>query len=232
MSDADRAERAGGIESAPRPTGTTAGPAEAVEHCDCLHARRYRELLERSKEKAALIDLRGGEDEQLAQSQKLQALGRLAGGVAHDFNNMLSVILSYSEIVLDALEPGDLRADIEIVHKAAESAADLTRQLLAFSHQQVLRPTVIDLGQITGGMKKMLGRVLGEDISLALLDPTAECCIHADPSQIERVIMNLAVNARDAMPQGGTLPIEVRRVDVDPRAFPSTPGSRPARASC
>jgi two-component system cell cycle sensor histidine kinase/response regulator CckA len=224
MSDGDRAGRPGDAESAPQATGNNAGHGGATSYCDCLHARRYRELFELSTEKAALAEARGSEEERWVQAQKLQALGRLAGGVAHDFNNILSVILSYSEIALDALEPGELRADIETVHKAAESAADLTRQLLAFSHQQVLRPRVIDLGQIMSGMKRMLGRVLGEDISLALLDATAECCIHADPTQIENVIMNLAVNARDAMPQGGTLTMEARKVEVDPAHNPEHAG--------
>ena len=155
-------------------------------------------------------------EERLAQTQKLEALGRLAGGVAHDFNNMLSVILSYTGLLLGALEPGELREDAEAVRQAAESAAGLTRQLLAFSHQQALRPTVLELGQTVAGMKRMLEGILGEDIDLVLPETESECLIEADPGQIERVIMNLAVNARDAMPQGGRLTLGTANVKTYP----------------
>jgi len=146
----------------------------------------------------------------------MEAVGRLAGGIAHDFNNVLSVILSYSETILDDLTPNDSnpRGGHEI-RKAAVRAADLTRQLLAFSRQQIVEPRVLDLNTLLAGMDKMLKRILGEDIDL-VSSPSAQLGrIRADPSQVEQVIMNLVVNARDAMPTGGHLTIETGNVDLD-----------------
>jgi PAS domain S-box-containing protein len=155
-------------------------------------------------------------EEQFLQAQKMEAVGRLAGGVAHDFNNMLSVILSYSNMAIEDLKPGDpLRDDLVEVSKAGERATALTRQLLAFSRQQVLQPKVIDLGEILAGMQKMLRRLLGEDVDLALLPAVGLGRVLADPGQIEQVVMNLAVNARDAMPEGGKLTIELSNVELD-----------------
>jgi PAS domain S-box-containing protein len=163
-------------------------------------------------------------EERLAQAQRLEALGKLAGGIAHDFNNMLSVIICHSDFLVNALEPGELRKDAEVVREAAVRAADVTRQLLAFSHQQVMQPKVLDLGQVVVGMKRMLGRVLGEDIDLVLPEAPSACFIDADPGQIERVIMNLAVNARDAMPQGGRLTIDVAKLTIGPVPGPARAG--------
>ncbi|MDP9267191.1 MAG: PAS domain S-box protein [Acidobacteriota bacterium] len=159
---------------------------------------------------------RQGLEEQLRQSQKMEAVGRLAGGVAHDFNNLLTVIKGYSELMLDQLSPADpMRAEVEEVERAADRAAALTRQLLAFSRQQVLAPKVIDLNAVVSNMDKLLKRLLGEDIDLfAVLDQKIGS-VRADPGQIEQVIMNLAVNARDAMPKGGKLTVETVNVTLD-----------------
>jgi two-component system cell cycle sensor histidine kinase/response regulator CckA len=156
-------------------------------------------------------------EEQLRQAQKMEAVGRLAGGVAHDFNNVLSVILSYGEMILGDLKPGDpLRADVEEIHKAAARAAGLTRQLLLFSRQQVVEPRVIDLHEVLASMDKMLRRILGEDVDLFLVArKSAAGRVIVDPSHVEQVILNLVVNARDAMPTGGKLTIETENVVLD-----------------
>lgn len=155
-------------------------------------------------------------EEQLRQAQKMEAIGSLAGGVAHDFNNLLSVILGYADLALADLSPGEpIRADVEQIRQAGSRAAELTRQLLAFSRRQVLEPKVLDLNVITRGMEKMLQRLLGEGVQLSLLEFTPLGRIYVDPSQVEQVIMNLAINARDAMPDGGTLSIETSNVELD-----------------
>jgi two-component system, cell cycle sensor histidine kinase and response regulator CckA len=149
----------------------------------------------------------------LRQAQKMEAVGRLAGGVAHDFNNVLSVILSYGELILGDLNPSDpLRMDIEEIRKAAIRAAGLTRQLLTFSRQQVVEPRVINLNDVLLSMNKMLQRILGEDVELVSVTPTGVGRVKVDPSHIEQVILNLVVNARDAMPTGGKLTIETANI--------------------
>ena len=148
-------------------------------------------------------------EDQLRQSQKMEAVGRLAGGVAHDFNNLLTVITSYSQLVMEDMGAADpRRADLAEVQKAATGAATLTRQLLAFSRQQVLEPRVIALDEVVAGAGKMLKRLIGEDIELVTALAPDLGAVKADPGQIEQVVMNLAVNARDAMPDGGMLTIE------------------------
>ncbi|MDQ3068857.1 MAG: response regulator [Acidobacteriota bacterium] len=153
---------------------------------------------------------------QLRQSQKMEAVGQLAGGVAHDFNNLLTAILGYSNFVIDTLEPADeRREDMEEVIKAGHRAAALTRQLLAFSRKQVLQPTSVDLNEMVNGMRQMLSRLIGEHVDLvATLAPELGSA-RADLGQLEQVLMNLALNARDAMPDGGRLSIETADVELD-----------------
>jgi PAS domain S-box-containing protein len=164
-----------------------------------------RDLAEQRIAEAALRKT----EQQLRQAQKLEAVGSLAGGIAHDFNNLLSVILTYSTTLIRDLAPGDpMRAELEEVKRAAEKASDLTRQLLAFGGRQILRPAVIDMNRIIAGMQKIFGRLVGETIELTLQLAQGLDRTHADPGQMEQVIMNLVVNARDAMPHGGKLTIE------------------------
>jgi len=154
---------------------------------------------------------------QLVQSQKMEAVGRLAGGIAHDFNNLLTVITTSCDLLLEDLAAADpKREDVEQVRQAADGATALTRQLLAFSRQQVLAPQVVDLGDVVHGVEKMLRRVIGEDIDLVTVLGAEAGAVKADVGQIEQVLMNLAVNARDAMPTGGKLTIETGNIEHDP----------------
>jgi PAS domain S-box-containing protein len=162
------------------------------------------------------ISQRKALEEQLLQAQKMEAVGRLAGGVAHDFNNMLTVISGYDRMILDELPPLDpLRAYADEILKAAERAGALTNQLLAFSRRQIIQPRVMNVNTVVGQTEKMLHRLLGEDIQLAF-DLNAEMGnIRADPNQIVQAIVNLAVNARDAMPTGGRISVETTNVHLD-----------------
>jgi nitrogen-specific signal transduction histidine kinase len=155
-------------------------------------------------------------EEQLRNAQQLEAIGRLAGGVAHDFNNILSIIMGHGELLLGAVGADErARSGLEQIRRAADRAASLTQQLLAFSRKQVLQPKVLDLNDAVADVQKMLSRVIGEDIELvASLHPSL-ASVKADPGQVEQVLMNLAVNARDAMPGGGTLSVRTGVTDLD-----------------
>lgn len=168
------------------------------------------------KERTDALEALRDTEKQLLQSQKLEAVGRLAGGVSHDFNNLLTVILGYSDITKRNLADSDpLQRNVDEIIKASERAASLTRQLLAFSRKQVMQPKVFDMNTVVNDLGKMLRRMIGEDIELRVNSATDLGNIKADPVQVEQVIMNLIVNARDAMPKGGKLSIETANVYLD-----------------
>src|SRR5690349_7581864 len=154
-------------------------------------------------------------EDQLRQAQKMEAVGMLAGGVAYDFNNLLTIIAGYSQLILNTLPANDPnRTSAEQIMKASDRAATLTGQLLAFSRRQVLQPRVLDLNRLTSSLSTMLRRLIGEDIELRLDLRRDLGQVSADPGQNEQVLMNLVVNARDAMPNGGTLTIETANVVI------------------
>lgn len=166
-------------------------------------------------------------EEQLLQSQKMEAIGKLAGGVAHDFNNLLTVILGYSKMMVESMKEGDpLRDDVREIDSAARRAAELTQQLLAFSRRQVLSPRVVNWNAVLSSMKKMMGRLVRSDVHLTYY-PGAIGQVFADPSQLEQIVMNLVVNARDAMPQGGNITIETQNVTIGPDSPETEQGITP-----
>jgi PAS domain S-box-containing protein len=174
-----------------------------------------------------------GVEHRLRHVQKMEAIGRLAGGIAHDFNNVLGVITGYSEMLLDRLRSdSDLLALVKQVLNATERGASLTRQLLAFSRQQVLEPRVINIQEHMKGIEDLLRRVLGEDIRLTVDTGDRPVYLRADPTQLEQVIMNLVVNARDAMPKGGNLNIEISRAHFDAEYCKHAPDTHPGRYAC
>ncbi|MBM3778974.1 MAG: response regulator [Acidimicrobiia bacterium] len=175
-------------------------------------ARRVDDAQRHASEVERLYTEARKKDEELRQAQKLEAIGRLAGGVAHDFNNMLTTIKGYGELLQEDFSENDRRHDnIAEILKATDRAAGLTRQLLVFSRRQVIEPRIVDLGAIVAGTERMLGRLIGEDIRFTTSVGATNAHVLADPGQIEQVLLNLAVNARDAMPDGGTLHIGLAR---------------------
>jgi signal transduction histidine kinase/CheY-like chemotaxis protein len=195
------------------------GERELRKMQDVLEARvaeRTAELMRSNELLLQEINERKRAEEQLRQAQKLEAVGRLAGGVAHDFNNQLFVINGYSELLLEHLQDNRaLRPLVEEVKKAGERGAALTRKLLAFSRKQILEPKVVDLNAELADLEKVLRRLIGEDIELQVIQHDGLWPVRVDPGQLEQVVLNLAVNARDAMPRGGRLTIETANVELD-----------------
>ena len=186
-------------------------PAETKGVLEAIAAQTGHAIarLAAEQDKAALA-------EQLRHAQKLEAIGRLAGGIAHDFNNILTAIMGYTEMLLTMTGPGDpLRIDLQEIDKASHRAADLTRQLLAFGRKQIIAPKVVNLNEIIQRGQRMLERLIGEDIELVATPAVGLGNVKVDPGQIEQVLINLAVNSRDAMPEGGVLAIETANVAFD-----------------
>jgi two-component system, cell cycle sensor histidine kinase and response regulator CckA len=187
-------------------------------------ARAIRYARERSGLRRTLI----AREEQLRQAHRMEAVGRLAGGVAHDFNNVLTAILGYTELLLSQFDEGDpRRGDVMEIRQAAERAAGLTRQLLAFSRKQVMQTRIVRLNDVVTGLEGMLRRLVGQDIVIDVTTDPALWEVRADPGQVEQVLMNLAVNARDAMPAGGRLTISTGNIAMDAPDPLATPGLRP-----
>jgi two-component system cell cycle sensor histidine kinase/response regulator CckA len=189
---------------------------DRITHDKDGHIRGIRSTVEDLTERRRTEETLRRSEEQLLQWQKVEAIGRLAGGVAHDFNNLLMTIKGCSELLLNEFDRRDPRRDeVEEIRKAAERATALTRQLLAFGRRQVLQPQVLDLNVVVANMNKMLHRLIGEDVQLNTVLAPDLWPVKVDPGQIEQVLMNLAVNARDAMPQGGQLTIETANIIHD-----------------
>jgi PAS domain S-box-containing protein len=190
----------------------------------------FRDITERKWGEEALEKALRESEEQLRQSQKLDAIGQLAGGIAHDFNNLLTIIAGYSQFLLSSLDPQTpAYQDVDEIRKAAKRAAALTQQLLAFSRKQARQPIALDINEVVAGLTRMLQRLLGENVRLDTALATAPVMVLEDPVQIEQVIMNLAVNARDAMPKGGVLTLETASVEVDQAYSRTHLGAKPGR---
>ena len=176
-----------------------------------LYTAWIRDLSDRRAAEEALRQ----SEVQLRQAQKMEAVGRLAGGVAHDFNNVLTAIFGYADLLLDGFDAEDpRRADVEEIKRAANRAAALTRQLLAFSRKQVMQPKRVNLNEIIANIQTLLAKLVGDDIQLRVFPDPSLGDVRADPGQIEQVLMNLAANSRDAMPEGGTLTITTANADL------------------
>jgi signal transduction histidine kinase/ligand-binding sensor domain-containing protein/ActR/RegA family two-component response regulator len=203
--------------------------AEANENLEQTVHLRTLELQQANERLREEVVVRQKSEEQLMQSQKLESVGRLAGGVAHDFNNLLTVINGYSDLMMQDEQLGidGLKANAKEIRIAGERAAELTKQLLAFSRKQVLQPEVVDLNKLVLDMQKMLSRLLPEDIRLQVKTDPDPCRILVDPGQMGQILMNLAVNARDAMPGGGQLMIETDLVELGPESLGDRPYVEP-----
>jgi len=201
--------------------------ASAVRDADGEIIQRrsmFRDITERKQAEAERVKL----EAQLRQAQKMEAVGRLAGGVAHDFNNMLSVITGYASMALDRLSPADpLHSDLNEILQAARRSADLTRQLLAFARKQIIAPRVLDLNALIAESKKMLGRLIGEDIELTFFPGTDLYTVNIDPSQVEQILANMAVNSRDAIAGAGNMIVETSNVVLDQAYCDAHPGCTP-----
>lgn len=188
----------------------------------CLHNMRMNREMIRSEEEKKILE------EQFFQAQKMEAVGRLAGGIAHDFNNMLSIIIGYATILEEEVMPtASSQEALSEIHDAAVRAKNLTRQLLAFSRKQILEMHIIDVNEVIDSFQKLLRRTLGEDIELRLTLSPEALTVKADASQLEQILLNLAVNARDAMPDGGILTLETALVTLDEEYLAAHPGTSP-----
>ncbi len=189
-----------------------------------LLSRAVRYARERAEWRRQTVE----KEAELRQAQKMEAVGRLAGGVAHDFNNVLTAIFGYTDLLLEQFTLDDpRREDVMEIRRSAERAAGLTRQLLAFSRKQMMQPRVVGLNDVINSLSKLLQRLVGEDIVLAIEPGEGLWNVHADPGQIEQVLMNLAANARDAMPEGGRLTIATANAPVASEDQRNRPGLRP-----
>jgi PAS domain S-box-containing protein len=200
-----------GRSGAERPVSVSVSPLEEGGR-DKGNVLVLSDLTERRLHERARLE----EEERRRHAQRLETVGRLAGGIAHDFNNLLTTVLGYSDLLLARVEPGSaFHDDLQEIRRAGERAAALTSQLLAFSRKQILEPQVLDINRLVDGVTRMLRRLIGEEVSLSCRSEPALWRVRADPGQLEQVLVNLALNARDAMPGGGTLTIETRNDVVD-----------------
>jgi len=189
-----------------------------------LLVRSIRYARERAEWRRVLVE----REAELRQVHKMEAVGRLAGGVAHDFNNVLTAIFGYADLLLDQFAEDDpRRADVQEIRRSAERAAALTRQLLAFSRKQIMQPRVLDLNDVIASLQALLSRLVGEDIALEIRPSVELWPVRADPGQVEQVLMNLAANARDAMPEGGQLAVETGNASVEHEDARNRPGLKP-----
>jgi hypothetical protein len=211
------------LDMAVSPIGTGEGTTAIVVVHDLSEAKESE--WRRDEELA-----RANREARIAQSRRLESLGQLAGGVAHDFNNLLGVILNYADFVADELEEGTTaHTDVVEIRKAAERATGLTRQLLIFSRREITKPAPVDLNEVVRDIERLLGRTLGEQVELVVDLSRDVPAVLADPGQIEQVLVNLAVNARDAMPDGGRLVIETSEVELDRDFLQEHPDVSPGR---